>query len=208
MSRSSNLYIDTISLLKKLENFILDLENKVIQEDQFTLENLTILTNSCIVLSCTYLESYIRDAFIQSIDLINQKLSHYNILDNVIRWAIIPDPTKINLENNIDKFLSIDKSSKSTYAKFIDEVSSKPEKTIKAFLILGIKLHNEPQFTNYIEEIGNFVEIRNLIVHRNEQHSLTLGDICRKIELIISYLKFLDDLLLERDYLSISESSS
>jgi hypothetical protein len=199
----SGLYEDTILLLQSLENFIQDIESKSVQGDTFIIDNLTILTNSSIVLACTYLESYIRDAFKQSIDKLNLKLSEQNFPDNIIRWSILKgdEKKKLNLEQNFQNSFKIDDSDK-FYESFIDKISGNIEITVKVFLFLGVNLVSIPEFLEYKEEIGNFIYIRNLVVHRNEPHPFSLGDLRNKIEVIKYYLAILDSQLLERDYLT------
>lgn len=185
---SSVLYSDTITLLQSLENFIQDIENKLILEDTFIIDNLTILTNSSIVLTCTYLESYIRDAFNQSIDKLNMKLSEQQLPDNIVRWTISNgDEKKLNLERDSSKIFKID-DSYDHYRKFVDKISGNVSLTLKVFQILGINLKNIPRFEERKEEIGNFIDTRNQVVYRNVQHSTTLGDLRNKIEVIKDYL--------------------
>ncbi len=198
---NSGLYRDTFSFLQSLENFIQDMDYKSIAGDTFITDNLTILTNSSIVLACTYLEAYIRDAFKLSVDNLNIRLHSQNFPDNIIRWSVLKgDEKRLNLGENFAKFFKIDDTDGS-YESFIDKISGNIEITIKVFLVLGINLDSIPDFSNHKAEIGNFIYIRNQVVHRNEQHTFSLGDLRNKIVVIKDYLAMLDSQLIQKGYL-------
>jgi len=199
---SSSLYIDTINLFNELEIFIQEIEKKSIDADSFIINNIEILTNSSIVLACTYLESYIRDSFHQSIDTINFRLDEQKFPDNIFRWSVLKgEDKKLKLDQDYTKCFKIDDSD-DYYEKFTDKISANLSTTLKVFLILGIDLKSIAKFQQHKEEIANFIDIRNLIVHRNQQHSITLGDLRNKIVVIKDYLNMLDLELNNKQYLN------
>jgi hypothetical protein len=200
MVKHSKLYAKTLQNLDEQKAAVLDAETKLIEGEEFLVNNATFLVNSFIVLTCTYIETYLKDAFDQCIDKFNQSLDEMQIPSSVIFWATnTENPKKKNTLSG--QHFKIEKNS--AYIQHIDSISGNIGKTIACFKILDLDLTTSEKFENLKPQIGAFVESRNIIVHSNKNNnpSLSLGDVAKRIDTVKEYLAAIDEVIMSKNYL-------
>ncbi|AFY68735.1 hypothetical protein Pse7367_0424 [Thalassoporum mexicanum PCC 7367] len=199
MASNSQLYLITAEYLDQLKLSILDAQTKLAEGDEFLLDHATFLINSFIVLACTYIETYIKDAFDQCVDKFNQSLDDIKIPSSIIVWATNTEKYK-KKDRSPGQYFKIEKNK--AYKDYIASISGNIEKTISCFKILDLDLTTSEQFENLKPQIGTFIENRNIIVHRNQSASFTFGDLAKRIEVVKEYLAAIDEVIMSKDYLN------
>lgn len=177
-----------LGLLDGLKVLVNDTNTKLIEEDDFVKNNINFFTKSFFILSCVYLESYIKDSLMEIVDEMNNRLTMSKLPHNLIRWNINPDKEYKDMEQKcIDLSLGIKK-------KDLDEhISGNPHRTCMLFLKFGINLKSIPDFNNQQDKVMSIVTKRNNIAHHNDDASdVSNNDLIINIEYIAQYIKVLD----------------
>lgn len=178
-------------LFNELINLIEETNKRCVSEDAplYFMNNINFFNKSFTVLSCAYLESYLKDVGMLIIGAMNSRLKHNPVPHNLIKW-----------------YLNINKDFKKSEAKYeflkininkkdIDnEISGDIGRTINLFQKLGIDLNTNSEFDNYKDRIGSIVTKRNNIIHHNDTASdISFDDIIENIKLIKEYITIIDN---------------
>lgn len=150
------------SHLKTLKVIVKEAEEKLLEEETFVKNNVNFFTKSFLIISCAYLESYIKEVLIELAREINTRLTNRGIPHNYIRWRLNPDKEYKDMEQKcVD--LNINLSNKD-----LDQhISGNPYRTQQLFLKFGINLHSVSEFNNRKDIIQSIVNKRNKVVHYN-----------------------------------------
>lgn len=178
-------YLGLFSELKLLVN---DTNRRLIEEDSFVKNNINFFTKSFFILSCVYLESYLKDALMEIVDEMNNRLTISKLPHNLIRWDLNPDKEYKDMEQKcIDLSIGVKKKDLDVH------ISGNPHKTSTLFLKFGINLKSIPDFNNQQEMIMSIVTKRNNIAHHNDNASdVAPEDLINNIDYIIAYIQVLD----------------
>lgn len=177
-------------LFADLNDLIEETNKKSISEEtsDYFIDNVNFFNKSFTVLSCAYLESYLKDVSMSIIEEMNLRLKSKPIPHNLIKWYINIDknfkPNEIKYE-----FFNIDINKK----KIDDEISGNVDRTIHLFQKLGIDLDTNSEFKDYKDIIGSIVDKRNNIIHHNDDASdMSFKDIIENINIIKEYITIID----------------
>lgn len=178
------------TLFDKLKDLVVQTEIRTLSdtsEDYFVLY-VNFFTKSFIVISCAYLESYLKDISMLVIEEMNLRLKKNRVPHNLIKWCLNKDKA---FNKNDYKFEPMEIGLK---IDDIDEdISANVYKTISLFKKLGINLESNSDFEEYKDIIGTLVEKRNNIVHHNDDASdISFSDICYDIDIIKKYINLVD----------------
>ncbi|MDR3583724.1 MAG: HEPN domain-containing protein [Desulfosporosinus sp.] len=184
---NTNILIKYNKFYDDLSSLIITAKEKVLSDDpeEFIENNVNFFNKSFMVMSCAYLESYLKEICFAVVNEVNSKLKIYAIPNNLIRWSIIKNKDK---ELKFQDFcLCITKHD------IDDELSGNVAKTISTFAKVGIDLLNSTDFYTYKDTIGFVVTKRNNIIHHNDEASdLSFDDILIHIDIIKKYLNAID----------------
>ncbi|WP_462406677.1 HEPN domain-containing protein [Gracilibacillus sp. Marseille-QA3620] len=188
MRSNTNVYLKYFQQFDELVTLINESNNRVVQIDSDTLfmEHLNLFTKSYLVMSVTYLESYLKEVCLLIVNHIDRKLLANPLPQNIIKWSILRKKDKDN------QFIPF---SLNIQAKDIDdEISGNVHKTIALFANLGIDLLSVERFQNNKDKIASIVIKRNDIVHHNDDASdLSFSDIIINIDIIKEYILTIDN---------------
>ena len=186
---------------KVLENYFLlfaDLSNLIEKTNKLSvsektsdyfIDNVNFFNKSFTVLSCAYLESYLKDVGMLIIEEMNFRLKNNPVPHNLIKWYININKEFKKNETKYE-FFSIDINKKN----IDNEISGDIGRTINLFQKLGIDLNTNSEFENYKDIIGAIVTKRNNIIHHNDEASdISFNDIIVNIELIKEYITIIDE---------------
>lgn len=186
---STKLFNKYIDLYEKLIKLINESNKRVLAEesDGFIDSNINFFNKSFMVISCAYLESYLKEISWEMISEIEGKLKEQALPANLIRWSISGEKFNkkdITYENFM---LGISK-------KDVDEqISGNVGKTISLFTKMGIDLNKNLEFEGYKEKISSIVTKRNNVIHHNDDASdVSFNDIIININIIKEYMKAID----------------
>lgn len=175
-------------LYTELKNLITETKQRVISEDPDRLfeDNLNFFNKSFMVVTCTYLESYLKEVCLFCIDSVNRKLISNPLPHNLIQWSVL---------KNKDKDSKFENFSLGIESEDVDsEISGNVGKTIALFSKIGINLIQVNDFHNHKDTIAGIVTKRNNIVHHNDDASdVTFDDILGYIDSIILYMDCIDN---------------
>lgn len=184
----TDIYQKYTKLYKELKNLIKETKKRVITEepDKLFEDNLNFFNKSFMVVTCTYLESYLKEVCLFCIDSVNQKLISNPLPHNLIQWSVLKNKEKeIKFEN-----FSLDINSDDIDS----EISGNVGKTITFFAKIGINLIQVTDFHNHKDTIAGIVTKRNSIIHHNDDASdVTFDDILGYIDSIIQYMDCIDN---------------
>ena len=177
-------------LFADLNDLIEETNKKSISEEtsDYFIDNVNFFNKSFSVLSCAYLESYLKDVSMSIIEEMNLRLKSNPVPHNLIKWYINIDK---NFKQNEIKyeFFNIDINKK----KIDDEISGNVDRTIHLFQKLGIDLDTNSEFKDYKDIIGSIVDKRNNIIHHNDDASdMSFKDIIENINIIKEYITIID----------------
>lgn len=177
-----------LGLLDGLKVLVNDTNIKLIEEDGFVKNNINFFTKSFFILSCVYLESYLKDSLMEIIDEMNNRLLKSKLPHNLIRWWLNPDKEYKDMEGKCNA-LSLGVTKKN-----LDEhISGNPHRTVILFLKFGINLKAVLEFNTQQDRIMSIVTKRNNIAHHNDDASdVSNKDLISNIDYIIEYIKILD----------------
>lgn len=176
-------------LFDNFKNLINETNKRIVIEkpSDYFIDNVNFFNKSFMVLSCAYLESYLKDVGMLIIEEMNSRLKNNPVPHNLLKWYFNKDRFKENDAKYV--FLNININKKD----IDDEISGNVGKTINFFRKLGIDLTINSEFLNYRDIIGAIVTKRNNIIHDNDDASdLSFNDIIRNIELIKEYISIID----------------
>lgn len=189
-------------LFDNFNNLINETNKRILIEkpSDYFINNVNFFNKSFMVLSCAYLESYLKDVSMLIIDEMNSRLKNNPVPHNLIKWYFTKDKFKENEAQYIFLDITINKK------EIDDEISGNVGKTINFFRKLGIDLNKNSDFLNLKDIIGSIVTKRNNIIHDNDEASdLTINDIIKNIELIKEYMTIIDKEVM--NHISISNDS-
>jgi len=176
-------------LFGELIELIRETNKRVIREDSDDLfvDNLNFFNKSFMVVTCTYLEAYLKEVVYFCIESINSNLKTSPVARNLVYWSVMKNKDK-------DKDRCFEDFKLEIYQDDIDsEISGNVGKTIDLFSKLGINLNIEEEFRNHKDSIAGIVTKRNNIVHHNDDASdVSLNDVISYINSIKSYLAYID----------------
>jgi hypothetical protein len=174
-------------LYKELKILISETKKRLFLEepDKLFEENVNFFNKSFMVVTCTYLESYLKEVCLFCINSVNQKLSQYPLPYNLIHWSVLKGKEK---ELHFKDFLiEIDSDA------IDDEISGNVGKTIAVFAKIGINLLQAPEFRNHKDTIAGIVTKRNNIIHHNDDASdVSFDDILGYIDSLLAYMECID----------------
>lgn len=184
---------DYLKLLDELKKIVDETNNRVTSSvpDDFFSKNVNFFTKSFMVLMCAYLESYLKDALMEIVEEMNDRLSKNCLPQNLIRWSfsihkdLKPDEIQYaNLKIGIER-------------KNLDEhISGNPFRTSVLFAKFGIDLNSDPIYDSQKDKINTIIVKRNNILHHNDDASdISLKDIKSNIDFIKLYISNLDSLI-------------
>ena len=177
-------------LFTDLKNLIEETNKLSISEkgSDYFIDNVNFFNKSFTVLSCAYLESYLKDVGMLIIEEMNFRLKNNPVPHNLIKWYININKEFKKNETKYE-FFSIDINKKN----IDNEISGDIGRTINLFQKLGIDLNTNSEFENYKDIIGAIVTKRNNIIHHNDEASdISFNDIIVNIELIKEYITIID----------------
>lgn len=181
---------NTFLLFDELNGLINETNRRTILDNPsaYFIGNVNFFNKSFMVLSCAYLESYLKDVGMLVIDEMNNRLKITQVLHNLIYWYLT-GTNKFKESDTKYEFLSIGIDKKD----IDDNMSGNVGKTITFFQKLGIDLNTNSEYLNYKDIIGTIVTKRNDIIHHNDQASdLSFNDLTRNIALIKEYIAIID----------------
>lgn len=156
--------------------------------DRLIAENTNFLSKSFLVVSCAYLESFLKEAALHIVDCLESRLKSARIPQNAIKWTL---KNEAGYKACKDEYrnLTIGITSK----EIDDEVSGNPWRTKDFFQILGFNLaESEKEWKAQKEVIQSIITKRNKVVHHNDHASdVTLDDIASNIDVLTKYLVFI-----------------
>lgn len=175
------------TLFLELKLIISESERRVIckQPDELFLENVNFFVKSYLISICSYLEAMLQDlAFIQTQE-INSRLLNAKIPNNFMLWRVadsIKEKDKRWGYKTGNLFISKKEISKN--------ISASPYRTLKLFNKLGVNLNANYTFETNKDLVNTIVEKRNSIIHHNDRAtSVSFGDLCTFIDVILAYSK-------------------
>ena len=177
-------------LFADLNNLIKETNKLSVSEktSDYFIDNVNFFNKSFTVLSCAYLESYLKDVGMLIIEEMNFRLKNNPVPHNLIKWYININKEFKKNETKYE-FFSIDINKKN----IDNEISGDIGRTINLFQKLGIDLNTNSEFENYKDIIGAIVTKRNEIIHHNDEASdISFNDIIGNIELIKEYITIID----------------
>lgn len=176
-------------LFDKFENLINETNKRFViaNSSDYFFDNINFFNKSFMVLSCAYLESYLKDVGMLIIEEMNKRLKANPVPHNLIKWNFY----KNNFKENDAKFVFLDINI--SRKDIDDEISGNVGRTINFFWKMGIDLKANSEFQNQVDRIKAIVAKRNTIIHDNDDASdLTPSDIIENIELIKKYITIID----------------
>lgn len=179
-----------LPLFANLNDLINETNEKIVSEEpsDYFIDNANFFNKSFMVVSCAYLESYLKDVGMLIIEVMNSRLKSNQIPHNLIKWYINKGKP-FKQDDARYGFFSVNFKKKD----IDDEISGNVGKTIIFFHKLGIDLTSNSEFLPYKDIIGAIVTKRNNIVHHNDEASdLSFSDITGYIELIKEYIAIID----------------
>ncbi len=181
-SKYNNFYDDLILLINSSKMRVLS-----DSPEDFIENNINFFNKSFMVMSCAYLESYLKEICWSIVNEVNNKLVSHSFPHNLIRWSVLKSKDK-DKEYKFQNFnLCITKQD------IDDELSGNVAKTISTFAKFGVDLLSCSGFNNYKDTIGFVVTKRNNIVHHNDEASdLSFDDMIAHIEIMKEYIKIID----------------
>lgn len=182
-------YLDSyIEQLEDLKELVKSTNKMLLGEDSFVLNNINFFTKSFLIISCVYLESYIKDSLMELVHEINDRLIRNKVPHNYIRWRLNPDKDYKDLEQKCtDLIINITKKDLDDY------ISGNPFRTYQLFLKFGINLKLNKEFNELQEKILFIVTKRNNVAHHNDEASdVSNRDLLTNIDHLIEYIKILD----------------
>lgn len=173
----------------RLKGLIIETNTRAVNnpDDEYITSSINFFTKSFLVMSCAYLEAYLKDVALAIVTEVNKALDENPISANLIQWSVLKEKFKETKEF-CDFKLSID-------AKIIDnEISGNVAKTLSLFSRLGINLLNSYEFNENKDIISGIVLKRNDVVHHNDEvGDLSFLDIVGRIDYLLLYIKAIDD---------------
>ena len=178
-------------LFNELINLIEETNKRCVSEDTplYFMNNINFFNKSFTVLSCAYLESYLKDVGMLIIGVMNYRLKHNPVPHNLIKWYLNINKDFKKSETKYE-FLKININKRD----IDNEISGDIGRTINLFQKLGIDLNTNSEFDNYKDIIGSIVTKRNNIIHHNDKASdVSFDDIIENIKLIKEYITIIDN---------------
>lgn len=198
--------MDTTKAYESFENKLKDLEatirdcDKIIISDEpvkFVYDNANFLTKSFLINLCGYFETYIKDALESLLFDFNMRLKNEKFPYNLIRWSIEQkSSTDSKMSSILEKkhcrseilYLKIKKKDLDSF------ISGNPFRTKDLFMMFGIDLEKNDDFTKYKDVINTIVTKRNNILHHNDDASdLGNSDILIYLQEVKQYANALDE---------------
>ncbi|MBD8136939.1 hypothetical protein IFR10_15555 [Bacillus sp. CFBP 13597] len=188
MSSSTRIYHKYIQQYDELIGLVNESNKRIVKDepDDLFMDHINLFSKSFMVLSVTYLESYLKEVCLLIVNYMNKKLLENPLPHNLINWSILQGKHK-----DIQfKGFALNISSKD----IDDGLSGNVHKTITLFSNLGIDLQSIDEFCNNKDKIANIVTKRNDIVHHNDEASdISFSDIISNIKVIKDYILTIDN---------------
>lgn len=183
-------YIGYRSLFLSLKEIIKETEEQaILEENEFFNKNINFFVKSYLITLCTYLESYLTEVATWHCDSINNRLKAVCLPHNFLLWRVKKEFKDKELKY-VDADLKVDKNDIS------DSLSGNPYKTIKAFSYLGVNLLASAGFIANKDVVNAVVVKRNNIIHHNDNaNDISLSDLCGYVDLFVSYMGAIDDVI-------------
>ncbi len=183
-------YIGYRSLFLSLKGIIKETEEQaILEENEFFNKNINFFIKSYLITLCTYLESYLTEVATWHCDSINNRLKAACLPHNFLLWRVKKEFKDKELKY-ADADLKVDKNDIS------DSLSGNPYKTIKAFSYLGVNLLGSAGFIANKDVVNAVVVKRNNIIHHNDNaNDISLSDLCGYVDLFVSYMGAIDDVI-------------
>lgn len=177
----TNRYDELISLIDEAYQRVLRDE-----PDEYIYNNVNFFIKSFLVISCVYLETYLKEVGELVIENIQTKLRENPLPHNLIKWSV---------DNNKDKTYKFSDFKLEISKKDIDDiVSGNVGKTIILFTKLGVDIVSEPLFDRNKDLVATIVTKRNNIVHHNDEASdVSFPDVINYISTLKEYIQGIDN---------------
>lgn len=177
------------TLIHSLQGLVHETSSRFIMDDNYITDNVNFFSKSFLVITCAYLEGYIKEVIKIYITHQEENLKKVNVPQNLIKWAVQSNKFKVSDENNFSNFVL------SITSKDIDEnVSANPYMIKPFFVRLGINLRECNGYDDLAEAVESIVNLRNSIIHHNDDaSSLSLGDVIDKSNTILRYIEIIDN---------------
>ncbi|MCM1985609.1 HEPN domain-containing protein [Methanococcoides seepicolus] len=177
-----------LELYNDLLTFTQNANDKLVAgDDEFITLNMNFFTKSLMVISCAYLESYLKKASNLMIDTFNLRINNAKVPHNLVDWSLNKKKSKPNDEVRQFSFEITDDDIDS-------ELSGNVYLTLAFFKKLGINLDANPDFFDCKDRVGSLVDKRNNIVHQNDDASdISPLDIMDNITFLMDYIGIIDE---------------
>lgn len=175
-----------LKLFDGLTQLINETQKKTLSstDEEYFLTNINFFTKSFIVLSCAYLESYLKDISMFVIDEMNSRLKNNPVPHNLVKWCLDKNSA---FKKNDFKFQSL--CLEINNDDIDQEISANIYRTITLFKKLGINLESNIKFHEYKDIMEAIVIKRNQIVHHNNDASdVSFADILVNIDTMKEYV--------------------
>lgn len=180
-------------LFDDLRVMVQSTEKKILNSEDYFLNNANFFTKSFIVTMCAYLESYLKDVLMLFIDNVNNRLLKNQVPYNLVKWSLSSDKKKEDKDSKFEHFcIDIDRK------ELDDYISGNPFRTATLFSKFGIDLNGNGVFQEQKDKLNAIIGKRNNIIHHNDEASdISLRDISEHIEFFVSYIENIDSLIVQ-----------
>lgn len=183
MSELDAIYAKYELLYRRLKEIVDSSETRVLaMEDNLFSNNVNFFVKSYMTVLCTYLEAFLKEvasacAFESNRRLIAAKVPHNFLYCMLVKNQKENELSFSNACYPLDELL------------LSDQLSGNPGKTIHFYRTLGVDLTTTEEFVANKDLIGNIVNKRNSIVHRNDNASdISLSDVSAYIDSFLNYM--------------------
>ncbi|MCF8567816.1 hypothetical protein LLE49_24145 [Alicyclobacillus tolerans] len=191
------------SLFDTLSALIEQANTRVIQDepDPYIYDNVNFFIKSFLVVSCVYLESYLKEVGELIVNSVQQSLRTYPVPHNLVKWSVDDNKDKVYKFSAFELEISKD--------NIDDVVSGNVGKTINFFKKLGLDVASDPGFQANKDVVASIVQKRNDVVHHNDDaNDVSLPDLLGYVRTLKAYVESIDKMVVNSGLLrSLSTTS-